>query len=223
MARRRWQEGTVYLRRSRTLPDAYWGRYFETVESEAGAVRIQRNVRLGEARQLTKPLAKRALRELVDKANNYEPVVLRSRMIGKYATPFSVFAAHWQADVLIHKKASTAATVRGHINNLLIPAFGKVAMGDLDSEGIQKFLNGLTGHSSPKTVKNIWTTIRIMWNSALAWKYVLEDLRVDLPRSRRLRMRCYAVDEVKRMLANASGADQTFFWLAAETGLRAVN
>ncbi len=34
-------------------------------------------------------------------------------------------------------------------------------------------------------------------------------------------MRCYAVEEVKRMLAAARGADQTFFWLAAETGLRA--
>jgi len=168
VARRRWQEGTVYLRRSKTLPDAYWGRYFKTVESEAGALRIQRNVRLGEARQLTKPLAKRTLRELVDRANNYEPVALRSRTIGKSATPFSVFATHWQADVLIHKKASTAATVRGHVNNLLIPAFGKMPMGDLDSERIQEFLNGLTGHSSPKTVKNIWTTIRIMWNSATA-------------------------------------------------------
>ena len=131
MARRRWQEGTVYLRRCRTLPDAYWGRYFETVETEAGTVRIQRNVRLGEARQFTKPLAKRALRELVDRANNYEPVALRSRTMGKSATPFSVFASHWQDDVLIHKKASTAATVRGHINNSLIPAFGKLAMGDL--------------------------------------------------------------------------------------------
>lgn len=221
MARRRWQEGTVYLRRCRTLPDAYWGRYFETVETEAGTVRIQRNVRLGEARQFTKPLAKRALRELVDRANNYEPVALRSRTMGKSATPFSVFASHWQDDVLIHKKASTAATVRGHINNSLIPAFGKLAMGDLDSERVQKFLNGLTGHSSPKTIKNIWTTIRIMWNSALAWKYVVGELHVDLPKSRRLRMRCYTVEEVKRMLAAARGADQAFFWLAAETGLRA--
>ncbi|MGB7752613.1 MAG: hypothetical protein WCF88_13760, partial [Candidatus Acidiferrales bacterium] len=119
MARRRWQEGTVYLRRCKTLPDAYWGRYFETVETETGPVRIQRNVRLGEARQFTKPLAKRALRDLVDRANNYEPVALRSRTIGKSATPFSVFSEHWQDDVLIHKKASTAATVRGLINKSL--------------------------------------------------------------------------------------------------------
>jgi integrase len=31
----------------------------------------------------------------------------------------------------------------------------------------------------------------------------------------------HTVEEVKRMLANARGADQAFFWLAAETGLRA--
>ncbi len=94
-------------------------------------------------------------------------------------------------------------------------------MGDLDSECVQMFLNGLTGHSSPTTVKNVWTTIRIMRNSALAWKYAVGELHVDLPRSRRLRMRCYTGEEVKRMLANARAADQAFFWLAAETGLRA--
>ena len=38
MARRRWQEGTVYLRKSKTLPDAFWGRYFESVETEGGMV-----------------------------------------------------------------------------------------------------------------------------------------------------------------------------------------
>jgi integrase len=221
VARRRWQEGTVYLRKSKTLPDAFWGRYFESVETEGGMVRIQRNVRLGETRQLTKPLAKRALREFVDRANNYEPVALKSRTMGKSATPFSVFATRWQDDVLVHKKASTAATVKGHINNSLIPAFGKLAMGDLDSERVQKFLNGLMGQSSPKTVKNVWTTLRIMWNSALAWNYVTGELRVELPKSRKLRMRCYTIQEVKRMLANTEGADQVFFWLAAETGLRA--
>jgi hypothetical protein len=63
-------------------------------------------------------------------------------------------------------------------------------MGDLDSERVQKFLNGLTGHLSPKTVKNIWTTIRLMWNSALAWNYVTGELCVELPKSRRLRLRC---------------------------------
>ena len=98
MARRRWQQGTVYLRRSKTLPDTWWGRYIETVLPEnATVMRVHRNVFLGEAGskdgQLTKPLAKRALRDYVDRANNYQPAAARSRAIGKAATPFSVFAA----------------------------------------------------------------------------------------------------------------------------------
>jgi integrase len=163
--------------------------------------------------------ARRALREFVDKANNYQPATLKSQIMGKSVTPFFVFATRWQ--VLIHKKASTAATIKGHVNNSLVPAFGKLAMGDLDSERVQKFINSLLGHASPKTVKNVWTTLRIMWNSAVAWKYAIGELRVELPKSRRLRMRCYTVDEVKRILANTDGAERTFFWLAAETGLRA--
>jgi integrase len=221
VARRRWQEGTVYLRKSKTLPDAWWGRFVESAETATGTVRIQRNVRLGETRQFTKSLAKRALREFVDRANDYQPVAVKSQTMGKAATPFSVFAERWQEEVLIHKKASTAATVKGHISNSLIPAFGKLAVGDIDSERVQSFLNWLVGRASPKTVKNVWTTLRIMWNSAVAWKYVTGELRVELPRARKLRMRCYTVQEVKRILANTQGADQVFFWLAAETGLRA--
>ena len=62
--------------------------------------------------------------------------------------------------------------------------------------------------------------LRIMLNSAIAWKYIEGELRVELPKTRRLRMRCYSVDEVKRVLANTQGAEQIFFWLAAETGAR---
>ena len=118
LARRRWQEGTVYLRRSKRLPDAWWGRFIETVETDAGPVRVQRNVRLGEAGsgagKLTKPLAKRALRDYVDRANNYQPQSMKVLQMGKAATLFSIFAGRWQEEVLIHKKASTAAAVKSH-------------------------------------------------------------------------------------------------------------
>ena len=146
---------------------------------------------------------------------------MKSQTMGKAATPFAVFAARWQQEVLVHKKASTAATMKGHINNSLIPAFGKLAMGDVDSERVQSFLNRRMGKVSPKTVKNVWTTLRIMWNSAVAWKYVTGELRVELPKARKLRMRCYTVREVRRVLAHTKNAERVFFWLAAETGLRA--
>jgi hypothetical protein len=86
---------------------------------------------------------------------------------------------------------------------------------------VQAFLNRLVGKASPKMVKNVWTTSRIMWNSAVAWEYVTGELRVEVPKSRKLRIWCYAVEEVKRILAHTKGADRVFFWLAAETGLRA--
>lgn len=163
LARRRWQEGTVYVRKSKKLPDAWWGRYVETVETEAGTRRIQRNVRLGDARQFTKPLAKRALREYVDKANCYQPQAAKIQQMGKAAVPFAVFAARWQEEVLIHKKASTTATVQGHIKNMLIPAFGKLAVGDIDSERVQTFLNRLVGKPlSAKTISNVWTTVSMI-------------------------------------------------------------
>jgi hypothetical protein len=142
--------------------------------------------------------------------------------MGKVATPFSVFAARWREEVLLHEKASTVATMKGHINNSLVPAFGRLAVGDIDSERVQSFLNRQGGHFSPKTIKNIWTTLRVMWNSAIAWKYVTGDFRVELPKGRRLRARCYTANEVKRILAHTKGSEQVFFWLAAETGLRAL-
>lgn len=221
LARRRWQEGSVYLRKSKKLPDAWWGRFVETVETETGEIRVQRNLRLGEASLFNKTLAKRALREHVDMANGYQPQAVKIATMGKAATHFAVFVERWQQEVLIHKKASTTAAINSHINKFLIPAFGKLAMGDIDSERVQAFLNRLVGTMSPKSVKNVWTTIRIMWNSAVAWKYVEGDLRIELPKTRKLRMRCYSIEEVKLMLANAIGAEQIFFWLAAETGARA--
>jgi integrase len=36
-----------------------------------------------------------------------------------------------------------------------------------------------------------------------------------------IRMRCYTVQEVKRILGNTKGTERIFYWLAAETGLRA--
>jgi hypothetical protein len=79
----------------------------ETIESESGAQRVQRNIRLGDVRQFTKPLAKRALRDHVDKANNYQPQAMKVQMMGKAATLFSVFVERWKQEVLIHKKASS--------------------------------------------------------------------------------------------------------------------
>ena len=65
MARRRWQEGRVYSRKSKKKPDAWWGRYFETLQAEDGTVKkVDRNL------FLAWPVPKRAnLRSLWRRGN----------------------------------------------------------------------------------------------------------------------------------------------------------
>ena len=226
MARRRWQEGSVYLRKSKTRPDAWWGRYFEPVIAEDGTLkRVQRNKRLGvrgrNDGQLTKRLAERELRPYVDAANNYQPTAARPQVSRKAATLFSEFAAVWLEKGLVHRKASTKYGMRCHIKAHLIPAFGRIPMGDLESERVQSFVNELAERRSPKTVKAVLTTLRVMWKSAVAWKYVEDELFVKRPKVKDVEMRCYSAEEVRRILTNAVGEDRTLLWLLAETGMRA--
>ena len=63
----------MYLRKSKNLPDAWWGRYVETMETTNGPVRKHRNVRLGESPLYNKHLARRTLREYVDEATTSSP------------------------------------------------------------------------------------------------------------------------------------------------------
>jgi len=224
LARRRWQEGTVYLRSSKKLPVAWWGRFVETVETASGAVRVQRNIRLGEAGSGDGKTHKADGKEGAAQARRCGkqlPAASREDPAnGEGSNAVLHIRGRWQEEVLVHKKASTASSVRSQLNTLLLPTFGKLALGDVDSERVQTFLNRISQKMSPKSVKNVWATLRSMWNSAIAWKYITGELRVELPKARRLRMRCYSVEEVKRLLANSKGAEQIFFWLAVETGAR---
>ena len=216
----------MYLRKSKTRPDAWWGRYFEPVIAEDGTLkRVQRNKRLGvrgrNDGQLTKRLAERELRPYVDAANNYQPTAARPQVSRKAATLFSEFAAVWLEKGLVHRKASTKYGMRCHIKAHLIPAFGRIPMGDLESERVQSFVNELAERRSPKTVKAVLTTLRVMWKSAVAWKYVEDELFVKRPKVKDVEMRCYSAEEVRRILTNAVGEDRTLLWLLAETGMRA--
>jgi hypothetical protein len=102
--------------------------------------------------QLTKRLAERELRPCVDAANNYQPTAARPQVSRKAATLFSEFAAVWLEKGLVHRKASTKYGMRCHIKAHLIPAFGRIPMGDLESERVQSFVNQLAERRSPKTL-----------------------------------------------------------------------
>jgi integrase len=88
-------------------------------------------------------------------------------------------------------------------------------------ETVQQFISGIK--TNPKTVRNIYVTTQMMWKSARAWQYVAHDALdgVVLPKRRTPRRFFFTQEEVKRVLAAAEEPYRTFYWLAAETGLRA--
>jgi integrase len=62
-----------------------------------------------------------------------------------------------------------------------------------------------------------------MWNSARAWQYVSHNALdgVVLPKPRRARRFFFTREEIQRILTTAPEPYRTFYWLAAETGMRA--
>jgi|HubBroStandDraft_6_1064221.scaffolds.fasta_scaffold75461_2 integrase len=94
-------------------------------------------------------------------------------------------------------------------------------MKDIEPEGVQRFLMSL--RVAPKTVRNIFVTLQIMWKSARAWKYVSHDVTEGamLPQRTKPEVRHFTVEEIQRILLAADEPFKTFYWLAIETGMRA--
>lgn len=111
--------------------------------------------------------------------------------------------------------------MRSHIKKYLVPVFGNLSLRDVQPESVQRFIAEL--RISPKTVRNIFITLQLMWNSARAWNYVSHNALdgVVLPKPRRGRRFFLTQEEMQRILAAAPEPYRTFYWLAAETGMRA--
>ena len=75
---------------------------------------------------------------------------------------------------------------------------------------------------TPKTVRNVWGTINQIWQAALAQKYIDALLpKPKLPRRPRVKARFFRLQDVANIIAASEGEQKLFYWIAAETGLRA--
>ena len=190
-------------------------RWREDVIENGSLRRIYRSEVIGsKAEYPTKRLAQRAAEDRLSVVNspNYR---------ARPTATFRQFAARWQSSVLPQHKPSTQATVRSHLRKYLVPCFGDRCLKDINSETVQMFVASLT--IAPKTVRNIYVTLQMMWKSARAWGYVAHDAVSDvvLPKPRRSERFFFTLEEVHKILGAAEEPHRTFYWLAAETGLRA--
>jgi integrase len=175
--------------------------------------RVYRSEILGEMAKLTKHKAQRILEIRLDAINapNYRALS---------AATLARFVVRWETTVMCQHKPSTRSTVRGHIKNYLVPYFGTCEVRDIRPEQVQRFLSGLT--VAPKTVRNIIATFRMIWKSARSWGYASHDALegIVLPKKARASRFFFTVEEVQSILREAVEPYRTFYWLAAETGMR---
>jgi integrase len=214
LARRRYQRGSLYLR-----GDRWYGRWREDVLLDSGRIqRVARKEVIGTKQEYpTKRLAQRALDQRLSVVNS---PTYRARPTATFAE----FVERWQNTVLSQHKPSTRLAITSQLKRRLVPAFGKFPLRDLDVQAFQAQVSGWSEEGvSPKTIRNLVATLRMMWNSARAWGYVTGDPfeGLVLPKPRRAEARYFSADELQHILEAAEEPYRTFYWLAAETGMRA--
>jgi integrase len=222
LARRRHQRGSLFTRvikaENGTVVRTVWvGRWREDEISNGRLRRVRRSEVLGDKKEgdlPTRSLAKRRLEERLALVND---PMYRARP----SSTFAEFAKRWETLVLIQHKPSTQANLCSHLRRYIVPFFGPLPVRDVRPDTVQCFISGIK--ANPKTVRNIFVTLQMMWKSARAWQYVAHDALdgVVLPKRRTPRRFFFSQEEVSRILCAADEPFRTFYWLAAELGLRA--
>jgi integrase len=221
MARRRYQQGSVYPREG-----LWYLRYYESVllpdETE---YRIHRNQPLGEF--ATRKLAQRAAEPILARINDrfYHPVKQ-----GKWKD----FAEQWQKTMLPNYKPSVQASIRSQLK--VLGFFDSYNLSDINAYVVQifiaqrkKLVKNKAGKlvcvpADPKTIKNDVGQMRSMWTLARKWSYVQHDPfdGVVIPSSDEDKPEepCYSAEQTQQIVARARHPYNLVFWTLGETGIR---
>jgi integrase len=221
VARRRFQRGSVFKNKAKSV---WLGMYSEYVLDSNGVEKRNRKqvvlglVRKADGSEMTKREAQRFLQPYVDRVNSSLSAPAREY---KTAT-FEAFSQIWVRDYLSLSKRSTQATMRGHVKRLTA-AFGRKEIRQIGAGDLQRIIASMEAEwYEPKTIRNLWVTVRLIWDAALAQGFVDRILpKPKLPRHTRKKPRYFRLEDVAKIIAHSQGPYRVFFWLAAETGLRA--
>jgi integrase len=218
MARRRYQHGQLFQKGKRQkVWVARWRE--DVIRLDGSRYRRRRSEVLGTLKQYpTRRLAERALERRLSETEinslNYQ---------ARPTASFREFAKKWQKDVLSQLKPSTRSADKSRILKHLVPEFGEVCMKDLTAQRIQAMIARKAGLVSPKSLRNLIALLGMMWNHAKAWGYVHHDpfMGLVLPERDPLNERCLTLEEMRALIVAANEPYKTYYWILAETGVRA--
>lgn len=216
MARTRYQEGSLKLRKGKKR-STWYGTWRIDVIEDGQVVRKQISEALGTVEDF--PTRKLARRELDRRLAEINDPNYRARPI----TTFKEFAEQWLKTVLTQFKPSYQSSEKSRINRHLIPALGSVKMRDITGDLLQSWVSGMK--LSPKTIKNVVTTLQTMWVQAKEWNHVGHDpfggLKLKTSDdSDKPEEPCYSLDEARQIIGKAKSPYDVVFLTAFETGIR---
>jgi integrase len=218
--RRRFQRGSVRLNKTKTL---WTGEYVEySLDAHGIEKRIRHSLVLCPAKNGEKTTGKREAQRLLQPYVDRVNVALSNPVRERKSATFEAFAEIWERDYLSLSKPSTRSGARSNLKRLKA-AFGRKDMRAIDAGDLQRFVAASMAEGlDPKTIRNFWGTASLIWNAALAQKYVDALLpKPKLPRRPKKKAKFFTLVDVARIIAASSGEQRVFYWLAAETGLRA--
>jgi integrase len=218
VSRRRFQRGSVFLSKAKTM---WLGAYASYVlDSNGVETRKRREIVLcpvlKDGVRVTKRDAQKLLQPFLDGVNNSIAAPDKERK----SITFAAFAEIWERDYLSLSKRSTQSAMRSCLKRLA--TLNNKDMRQIGAGDIQRLISAMKAEGlAPKTIRNLWGIISLIWAAALAQEYVDALLpKPALPRNPKKSAKFFTTAQVAEIIAASEGENEVFYWLAAETGLR---
>jgi integrase len=205
MNRRYGQSGCVVKRGNN-----WHGRFYVDLQDR----RKRTSVPLGKIGELTKPEAKRKLRDLIGQLGVNTEAHLLQAMNG--CKTFEQESAWWRQNKLSLFKPSCQETMGSHIDKYLQPAFGDLSIDGVDERRVQEFIADLNRTElAPKSIRNIIGVLKLILGKS-RW----QDWNLVLPEIPEREQRYFTEDEMRQIVNSVTGQWHALFATMAATGLR---
>lgn len=213
---KRFQTGSVRL-----IGRMWQGRYWRDVPGKEK--RDHPSVVLGSKSEMTKPEARRKLLDIIEKEGlNNTDFLKHLEMPAVPVMTFNGVVDSWELKRLPQLKESTQYTAPVLNRKYLRPFFGNMVLENIKTGVINDWVADLTRKGRhPKTVHNLWKQFRAIMN----WHAQQNDepkraWYPSLPVIPELEQRWFTQDEMRRIVAVATGQYRVLFHLAGFSGLR---
>ena len=205
MSRRYGQSGYVVKKGSK-----WHGRFYVDLHDK----RKRMSVPLGQIDELTKPEAKRKLRDLLGKLGvNTEAHLLQAMNVSR---TFEQESAWWRQNKLSLLKPSCQETMGSHIDKYLLPRFSELSIDAMDERRAQEFVADLNRTElAPKSIRNIIGVLKLILGKN-RWR----DWNLVLPEVPEKEQRYFTEDEMRKIINSVTGQWRALFATMAGTGLR---